>query len=65
MKTEEHFIHDKIVIAAEMPRTSRPRLLNLLAGNLASTNATVVSGRAGTGKTALVADFAQIGRAHV
>jgi len=59
MKTEEHFIHDKIVIAAEMPRTSRPRLLNLLAGNLASTNATVVSGRAGTGKTALVADFAR------
>lgn len=59
MKTAENFIHDKIAAATEMPRTSRPRLLNLLVQNLVCTNATVVSGRAGTGKTALVADFAR------
>ncbi len=59
MKTQEHFIHDKIAIATQTPRSSRPRLLKLLAENLVSTNATVISGRAGTGKTALVADFAR------
>jgi len=59
MKTEAHFIHDKIAIPSTGPRTSRPRLLKLLAENLVSTNATVVNGRAGTGKTALAADFAR------
>jgi LuxR family maltose regulon positive regulatory protein len=64
MKTEAHFIHEKIAIPAISPRTSRPRLLNLLAENVASANATIVNGRAGTGKTALAADFARhVGRA--
>ncbi len=59
MKIEEHFIHEKIAISAAIPRTSRPRLLKLLAENLVSANATIVNGRAGTGKTALAADFAR------
>ncbi len=59
MKIEEHFIHEKIAIPAATPRTSRLRLLKLLRENLVSTNATVVNGRAGTGKTALAADFAR------
>ena len=59
MRIEEHFIHDKIAIPAAGPRTSRPRLLKLLTDTLVSTNATVVNGRAGTGKTALVTDFAR------
>lgn len=59
MRIEEHFIHDKIAIPAEGPRTSRPRLLKLLTDNLVTTNATVVNGRAGTGKTVLATDFAR------
>ncbi|HEX3227660.1 MAG TPA: hypothetical protein VHQ95_01775, partial [Pyrinomonadaceae bacterium] len=59
MRIAEHFIHDKIAIPKSGPRTSRPRLLKLLTENLISTNATVVNGRAGTGKTALAADFAR------
>lgn len=59
MKTEAHFIHEKIAIPAISLRTSRTRLLNLLAENVASANATIVNGRAGTGKTALAADFAR------
>ena len=58
MRIAEHFIHDKIAIPMSGPRTSRPRLLKLLTENLVSTNATIVNGRAGTGKTALAADFA-------
>jgi LuxR family maltose regulon positive regulatory protein len=57
MKIESHFIHEKIAIPAAKPRISRLRLLKLLAENVVSTNATVVNGRAGTGKTALAADF--------
>ncbi len=59
MKIDEHFIHEKIAISAATPRTSRLRLLKLLAENLVSANATIVNGRAGTGKTALAADFAR------
>jgi LuxR family maltose regulon positive regulatory protein len=59
MKTEKHFIHEKIAIPTERPRTSRPRLLELLAQNATSANATIVNGRAGTGKTTLAADFAR------
>lgn len=57
--TQEHFIHEKIEIPQTALRTSRPRLLNLLAANLTSANATIVNGRAGTGKTVLAADFAR------
>src|ERR1041385_4516306 len=59
MKIEEHFIHEKIAIPAATPRTSRLRLLKLLAENQISANATIIHGRAGTGKTALAADFAR------
>src|ERR1043166_2544009 len=59
MKIEEHFIHEKIAIPAATPRTSRLRLLKLLAENQLSANATIIHGRAGTGKTALAADFAR------
>lgn len=56
---KEHFIHEKIEIPKAAPRISRPRLIKLLAENLISANATIVNGRAGTGKTALAADFAR------
>ncbi len=60
MKTEEHFIHEKIAIpTAARARTSRLRLLKLLVEHQVSANATIVNGRAGTGKTALAADFAR------
>ena len=59
MRTEEHFIHNKIAIPTAWPRTSRLRLLKLLAEHVVSANATIVNGRAGTGKTALAADFAR------
>jgi LuxR family maltose regulon positive regulatory protein len=59
MKIEEHFIHEKIAIPAATPRTSRLRLLKLLTENQVSANATIIHGRAGTGKTALAADFAR------
>lgn len=59
MKSEEQLIHDKIAIPAATPRISRPRLLKLLTNNLLCFNATIVNGRAGTGKTVLVADFAR------
>src|SRR5205085_10448784 len=42
MKTEEHFIHEKIAIpTAARPRSSRFRLLNLLAEHQVSANATI------------------------
>src|SRR5204862_2868022 len=58
-KSNEHFIHDKIAIPRTKPRVSRARLLDLVTESMASANATVVNGRAGTGKTALAADFAR------
>jgi len=64
MKIQEHFIHEKIAIPNLAPRTSRPRLLKLLTDNLHSANATVINGRAGSGKSVLAADFARhVGRA--
>jgi LuxR family maltose regulon positive regulatory protein len=58
-KDEDHLIHEKITVPDEVPRTSRPRLLNLLVDNLIAYNATIINGRAGTGKTTLAADFAR------
>jgi LuxR family maltose regulon positive regulatory protein len=57
-KDEGHLIHEKIAVSPQLPRVSRQRLLKLLKDNLASYNATIISGRAGTGKTTLAADFA-------
>ena len=59
MNKDEDLIHEKITVPDEKPRTSRPRLLNLLAEDLTAYNATIIHGRAGTGKTTLVADFAR------
>jgi LuxR family maltose regulon positive regulatory protein len=58
-KDDEHLIHDKIAISDAPPRVSRLRLLKLLAENAVSCNATIINGRAGTGKTSLAVDFAR------
>lgn len=51
-------ITEKIEQPAPRPRISRPRLLNMLSRSMADGTSTVISGRAGAGKTALVVDFA-------
>jgi len=58
-KDEGQLIHQKIAIPEDAPRVSRSRLLKQLDENLASYNATIINGRAGTGKTMLAADFAR------
>ena len=52
-------ILDKIEVPSEWPRLSRTRLLSLLDCSLRSCTATILNGRAGTGKTLLAADFAR------
>lgn len=54
---KDELIHDKISVPDDAPRTSRMRLLNLVLASMTTHNATVIHGRAGTGKTTLVADF--------
>jgi len=56
---KDELIHDKLSVPADMPRTSRLRLLSLALASMTTHNATVIHGRAGTGKTTLVADFAR------
>ena len=62
---QRRLIHEKIVVPFARPRVSRPRLLGLLEENLASYNATIINGRAGSGKTILAADFARHARRPV
>jgi LuxR family transcriptional regulator, maltose regulon positive regulatory protein len=62
---ERRLIHEKIVVPDELPRVSRPRLLNLLQENLTSYNATIINGRAGSGKTILASDFVRHARRTV
>ncbi|MGH9843218.1 MAG: AAA family ATPase [Blastocatellia bacterium] len=52
-------IPGKITIPIETPSLSRLRLVETLQESLDSCGATVITGRAGTGKTALAADFAR------
>jgi LuxR family maltose regulon positive regulatory protein len=52
-------IPDKLTTPPELPLIARGRLFNLLHGSLASCTSTIINGRAGTGKTMLVADFAR------
>ena len=59
-KDEDQLIHEKITVPDDAPRTSRPRLLKMLADNMSAYNATIINGRAGTGKTTLAADFARM-----
>lgn len=50
-------ITDKVTVPLQDPRVSRPRLLGMLGEGLDSCTATVVTGRAGAGKTMLAKDF--------
>src|SRR5882672_10284324 len=59
LKAKLELITDKIAPPARMPRVSRSRLLNTLEKSMAAGTATIISGRAGTGKTALALDFAE------
>jgi LuxR family maltose regulon positive regulatory protein len=52
-------ITDKISLPARTPRISRPRLLNALGKSMAAGTSTIISGRAGTGKTSLALDLAR------
>ena len=58
-KTKMLLIPEKIAVPSHAPRITRPRLLAILATSAESCTSTVVSGRAGTGKTALAIDFAR------
>lgn len=51
-------IGEKIAKPAGSPRVSRTRLLDMLDKSLEAGTSTIVSGRAGAGKTALAVDFA-------
>lgn len=51
-------IAEKITVPSRLPLVSRPRLVDLLESSLRSCTSTILSGRAGTGKTALAVDFA-------
>ncbi len=52
-------IPSKITVSEEIPRLSRGRLHVILHESLNTHTATVITGRAGTGKTALATDFAR------
>src|SRR4026209_401247 len=52
-------IAEKIAVPAALSYVSRPRLAGLQEGSLRSCTSTILSGRAGTGKTALALDFAR------
>jgi LuxR family maltose regulon positive regulatory protein len=55
-----HILPDKISLPSDLtPRVLRERLLETLRESLACCAATIVSGRSGTGKTILAADFAR------
>jgi len=51
-------IGEKILEPAPPPRVSRARLLTMLERSMAAGTSTIISGRAGSGKTALAVDFA-------
>src|SRR5262245_66532237 len=58
-------IREKMIIPAEFPHLVRTRLLDTLAENLQNYVATIIVGRAGTGKTVLAAEFARNCERHV
>jgi ATP/maltotriose-dependent transcriptional regulator MalT len=57
--TRVELITEKICEPAPPPRVPRARLLSMLDKSMAAGTSTIVSGRAGTGKTSLVVDFAR------
>ncbi len=52
-------ITEKITKPALTARISRPRLIEMLEKSISSGTSTIITGRAGSGKTALAVDFAQ------
>ena len=52
-------ILEKIAVPSFLPGLSRPRLLTLLENSLVCCTSTIISGRAGTGKSSLALDFAR------
>ncbi|MEK6281330.1 MAG: hypothetical protein AABN95_13335 [Acidobacteriota bacterium] len=56
--TTVKLITEKIAAPVYLPRVSRARLLNMLDKSMAAGTSTIISGRAGAGKTALAVDFA-------
>lgn len=56
---------NKIALPQQVTQLSRPRLLNRLSDGLESRAATVICGRAGTGKSLLAAEFARHCRRQV
>jgi LuxR family maltose regulon positive regulatory protein len=52
-------VTDKIAPPARRPRLSRSRLLDTLERSTEAGTSTIISGRAGTGKTSLAVDFAE------
>ena len=57
--TRRALITDKIAPPARLPRVSRGRLLNMLQKSMSSGTSTIISGRAGAGKTTLALDFSR------
>jgi len=55
----QKLINDKIAPPARQPRVSRSRLLSTLDSSMAAGTSTIISGRAGAGKTSLALDFAR------
>ncbi len=52
-------VREKITTPTDLPPVARRRLLDRLAENLPCYGATIIAGRAGTGKTVLAAEFAR------
>lgn len=62
--TKLELIADKIAKPGSLPRISRPRLIETLEESMSSGTSTIISGRAGSGKTSLALEFAdKCGRA--
>jgi LuxR family transcriptional regulator, maltose regulon positive regulatory protein len=57
--TKLELIADKIVKPSRLTRVSRKRLLDMLQESISSGTSTIISGRAGTGKTTLAVEFAE------
>ncbi len=57
--TRVELISDKICEPGEPPRVSRARLLSMLDRSVAAGTSTIITGRAGSGKTSLAVDFAR------
>jgi LuxR family maltose regulon positive regulatory protein len=56
--SKPELITEKITQPGRLPRVSRARLLSMLDQSMAAGSSTIISGRAGAGKTALAVDFA-------